>query len=118
VTLWIFPPKINKPPVFSPFLEPAYIEITGADDEKFEIKFPATKDAEGTKVTLEVLPPLPSFVKFKDGDNKLTLTAPFKLGDYQIDVKLTDQDLESTSWKQKIFVTKKEKEVAEEKIEK
>jgi hypothetical protein len=61
-SLNIFPPKINKPPVFSPFLEPANIKITGADNEKFEIKFPNTKDPEGTKVTLEVIPPLPSFV--------------------------------------------------------
>ena len=88
-TLWIFPPKINKPPVFSPFPEPAYIEITGAVDEKFEVKFPGTKDAEGTKVTLEVLPPLPEFVTFKDGDNKLIIRAP-KFGNWIIDVKLTD----------------------------
>ena len=72
--------------MFSPFIEPAYIEITGADNEKFEIKFPATKDPEGTKVTLEVISVLPSFIKFKKGDNKLTLTSPIKLGDYVIDV--------------------------------
>ena len=88
-TLWIFPPKINKPPVFSPFPETAYIEITGAVDEKFEVKFPGTKDAEGTKVTLEVISSLPAFVTFKDGDNKLNLRSP-KIGNWIIDVKLTD----------------------------
>ena len=98
VTIHISPPKINKPPFFSPFIEPTNIFITKGESEQFEVKFPGTKNPEGTKVTLEDISTLPPFIKFKKCDNNLTLESPIKEGTYIIDVKLTDQDQESTKW--------------------
>jgi hypothetical protein len=72
------------------------------------ITFPPTVDPEGTSVNLEVLPPLPSFFRYQQGDDKITLVSP-KVGEYVIDVKLTDKDMESTSWKKKIVVKEKKR---------
>ena len=89
-------------------MEDANIEFTEGADEKFEVKFPPTNDPEGTKVTLEVTSSLPSFISFKKGSSELILTSPLKVGDYVVDILLTDADEKSSSWKQKIFIAKKE----------
>ena len=101
-TLYIFPPKINMPPVFDPFIEPANIEYTGEESERYEVKFPKTVDPEGTAVTLSIISPLPPFVTFDSSNNKLIIDhskGPILAGNYIIDVEIKDADNESTSWK-------------------
>lgn len=64
-SLFIYPPKINQPPVFIPFIEVVHIGIIpNVEDQMFIIGFPQTYDAEGTDVTLKIISPLPSFMTF------------------------------------------------------
>jgi hypothetical protein len=99
-------PIINQAPVFNPFLEPVNIKFTEGSENKFYVKFPGTIDPEGTKVALSITSTLPNFITFSKSSSKLTLSPPLLEGTFIVDVKLTDADEQTTSWKQKIVITK------------